>query len=217
VSYKKQELLSIREHLSSPLVFGGGPCSTFCSVYCVVLLCVFTFWVPCCDVPHDSAWNNLHNEKIGKPNNLKVFRRKRTKEPKQNSQSRLRSHMTEGMREENLNFINNYIIPGLWITTHVTLFDTIFCYIVLVSFIVNGNRIEITDLSEVTDIIHGIEIGNNLSDHISLLCNGFILLVMVSLLFCPFSISRCIVCSSATYRVWLPLWYLQVFLSVCIH
>jgi hypothetical protein len=149
-----------------------------------------------------SEWNNLHNEKIGKPNNLKVFRRKRTKGPKQNSQSRLRSHMTEGMREENLKFINNYIIPGLWITTHVTIFYTIFSYIVLVSFIVNGNRIKITDLSEVTDIIHGIELGSNLSDHISLLCNGFVLLVMVSLLFCPFSISRCIVCSSATYRVW---------------
>ena len=34
----------------------------------------------------------------------------------------------------------------------------------MLSFIVNGNRIKITDLSEVTDIIHGIELGNNLSD-----------------------------------------------------
>jgi hypothetical protein len=77
----------------------------------------------CCN---SQTWNNviinkikilfphpLHNEKIGKPNNLKVFRRKRTKAPKQNSQSRLMAHMTEGMREENLKFINNYIIPDL--------------------------------------------------------------------------------------------------------
>ena len=43
MSYKKQELL--REHLSSPPGFGGVRVHLF--NFCVVLLCVFTFWVPC--------------------------------------------------------------------------------------------------------------------------------------------------------------------------
>jgi len=29
------------------------PCCSSFSVFCVVLLCVFTFWVPCCDVRYD--------------------------------------------------------------------------------------------------------------------------------------------------------------------
>ena len=150
MSYKKQELLSIREHLSSPLVFGGGRVPHFVQFIVLFYYVSLRFEFRVVMSLTISAWNNLHNEKIGKPNNLKVFRRKRTKAPKQNSQSRLMAHMTEGMREENLKFINNYIIPDLWITTHVTLFYTIFSYIVLVSFIVNGNRIKITYLSEVT-------------------------------------------------------------------
>jgi hypothetical protein len=45
MSYKRQELLTLREHLSSPPVFWWCPC--------IVLLCVFTFWVLCCDVRYD--------------------------------------------------------------------------------------------------------------------------------------------------------------------
>ena len=54
VYYKKQELLTIREHLSSPLphlcFFLGGSVLLIYLVFCIVLLCVFTFWVPCCAV-----------------------------------------------------------------------------------------------------------------------------------------------------------------------
>jgi hypothetical protein len=37
VSYKKQELLTLREHLSSPPVFGGGPCCL--SFLCCLIMC----------------------------------------------------------------------------------------------------------------------------------------------------------------------------------
>ena len=50
--YKKQELLILREDLSSPPVFGGVRVAHIFS-FCVVLLCVFTFWLPCCDVRSD--------------------------------------------------------------------------------------------------------------------------------------------------------------------
>ena len=66
---KRKELLTLREHLSSPRVvlfwvfvfvfvflggfFGGGSVLLICLVFCVVLLCVFMFWVPCCDVRYD--------------------------------------------------------------------------------------------------------------------------------------------------------------------
>jgi hypothetical protein len=32
--------------------------------------------------------------------------------------------------------------------------------------------------------------------------------------FCTFSFSHCVVCSSLTYRFWLPLWYLQALLTI---
>ena len=52
VSYKKQELLTLREHMSSPQFdFVVGPVSFY--IFCVVLICVVTFWVPCCDVRYD--------------------------------------------------------------------------------------------------------------------------------------------------------------------
>ena len=44
VSYKKQELLTLREHLSSPPVLVGSVLLIFLA-FCVVLLYVFTFWV----------------------------------------------------------------------------------------------------------------------------------------------------------------------------
>jgi hypothetical protein len=53
VSYKKQELLTLREHLTSPLVFWLGQCCSSFYFFYVVPLCVFTFWVPCCDVLYD--------------------------------------------------------------------------------------------------------------------------------------------------------------------
>ena len=80
VSYKNQDLLTIREYLSLPLVFWWGPCcssfqfsvlclcSVSCAQCCLFLLslpsvldtgvhfsivCVFTFLVRCCDVRYD--------------------------------------------------------------------------------------------------------------------------------------------------------------------
>ena len=54
VSYKRQELLTLREHLSSPPVFWWGPCGLcFRIVVCVILLHAFMFWVPCCDVRYN--------------------------------------------------------------------------------------------------------------------------------------------------------------------
>jgi hypothetical protein len=50
VSYKKQELLTFREHLSSPPGFFVGSVLLIFLVFCVVLLCVFMFRIPCFDV-----------------------------------------------------------------------------------------------------------------------------------------------------------------------
>ena len=50
VSYEKQELPTLRKHLSSSPGFFVGSVLLIFLVFCVVLLCVFTFWVPCCDV-----------------------------------------------------------------------------------------------------------------------------------------------------------------------
>jgi hypothetical protein len=52
VSYKKKEHLTLIEHLSSPPFLVGSVLLIYL-VLCVVLLCVFTFWVPCCDVRYD--------------------------------------------------------------------------------------------------------------------------------------------------------------------
>ena len=49
-SYKKQELLTLHGHLSSLPAFWWCPCFSSFQFLCVVLLCVFTFGVPCCDV-----------------------------------------------------------------------------------------------------------------------------------------------------------------------
>ena len=54
VSFKKQELLTLCKHTSwTRVFFGGGVVFLMFLVFCVVLLCVFTFWVPCCDVCYD--------------------------------------------------------------------------------------------------------------------------------------------------------------------
>ena len=56
VSYKKQEVLTLREHLSSDrcfFFFFGEFVLLIILIFCVVLLCVFTFWVPCRDVRYE--------------------------------------------------------------------------------------------------------------------------------------------------------------------
>ena len=52
VSYKKQVLLTLRHHLSPPRYF-GGVCVARLFSFCVVLLCIFTFWVARCEVCND--------------------------------------------------------------------------------------------------------------------------------------------------------------------
>ena len=42
--------MTITWHLSSPPVYLVGSVLLIFLAFCVVLLCVFTFWVPCCDV-----------------------------------------------------------------------------------------------------------------------------------------------------------------------
>ena len=54
MSYKRKELITLREHLSAPTVFWWWfVLLIFRGLLCVVLLCVFTFWVRCCDVSYD--------------------------------------------------------------------------------------------------------------------------------------------------------------------
>jgi len=53
VSSKMLVLLTLRDHPSSPLFFGVGSVLLTFWVFCFYLLCVFTFWVPCCDVRYD--------------------------------------------------------------------------------------------------------------------------------------------------------------------
>ena len=56
VSYKKRNCLPSRAHDFTPR-FWWGPCFLFVYclflVFCAVIVCVFTFWVPCCDVRYD--------------------------------------------------------------------------------------------------------------------------------------------------------------------
>ena len=53
VSNKRLKLLTLHEHLSSPRFYGGVRVAHLYLFFCVVLLCVFTFWVPCCGVRYD--------------------------------------------------------------------------------------------------------------------------------------------------------------------
>ena len=50
---KRQELLTLREHLNSLRFLGGVRVSHLFSCLCVVLLCVFMFWAPCSTVRYD--------------------------------------------------------------------------------------------------------------------------------------------------------------------
>ena len=42
----------------------------------------------------------------------------------------------------------------------------------------------------------------------------YVCFVDCCLSFCTFSFGHCVVCSSSTYAIWLPLWYLQTLLTV---
>ena len=52
VSYKKQELLTFASTWVHPRFLVGSVLLIFLA-FCVVLLCVSTFWVPCCHVRYD--------------------------------------------------------------------------------------------------------------------------------------------------------------------
>ena len=53
-------LLTLCQHMSSPpVVFGGVHVAHHFSYLCVVLLCVFTFRVPCCNVCYDFLINTM--------------------------------------------------------------------------------------------------------------------------------------------------------------
>ena len=59
-AYKKQELLTLREHLSLPpffvvvfVLFLMGSVLLIFWVLCIVLVCIFVFGVPCCGVRYD--------------------------------------------------------------------------------------------------------------------------------------------------------------------
>ena len=61
VSHKKHELLTLREHLSPPPVIFVGFMFLIVWIVWVFLLCVFTFWVLCCDVRYDLAFLKYAN------------------------------------------------------------------------------------------------------------------------------------------------------------
>ena len=53
VSHQWQDLFTFREHLSSHPGFLVGSMLLIFLAFCVVLLCVFMFWVQCCHVRYD--------------------------------------------------------------------------------------------------------------------------------------------------------------------
>ena len=61
--HNKQQLLIPREHLSSLLSFGGIRVAIFL-VFCIVLLCVFTFLLPCCDIHYDSCIKTMFGSSL---------------------------------------------------------------------------------------------------------------------------------------------------------
>ena len=61
VTYKKQELLTRRKHLR---VFFKESVLLIFLVFCVVLLCVFTFLFPCFDVRYDSRINKMFGSSL---------------------------------------------------------------------------------------------------------------------------------------------------------
>ena len=59
VFYRKQELVTLREHRNSPPLFLVGSVLLFLLVFWVVLLCTFTFLVLSCDVRYDFHMETL--------------------------------------------------------------------------------------------------------------------------------------------------------------
>ena len=59
VFYRKQELVTLREHRNSPPLFLVGSVLLFLLVFWVVLLCTFTFLVLSCDVRYDFHMGTL--------------------------------------------------------------------------------------------------------------------------------------------------------------
>ena len=63
MSYKKQELFTFRKYLSSPRVIGEDRIA-FVLFFGVVLLCVFTFRVLCCDVRYDFRMKTMFGSSL---------------------------------------------------------------------------------------------------------------------------------------------------------
>jgi hypothetical protein len=100
VSYKKQDLFTLREHLSSPPGFSGVRVAHRFS-FCFVLLCVFTFWIMCCDVRYDFGiktlpqfsifninvrLNKVRENRSGNQENLTTFDTQDTRRSKKKTQ-----------------------------------------------------------------------------------------------------------------------------------
>jgi hypothetical protein len=67
-------LLTLRQHLSSaPVVFGGIHVAHHFSYLCVVLLCVFTLIVPCCNVCYDFLINTMFGSTLPSVACLKAY------------------------------------------------------------------------------------------------------------------------------------------------
>ena len=64
VSYKKQELVTLRVHRNLPPLFLVGSVLLILLVFCVVLLCAFTFLVPSCDVGYDFRMETLFGSSL---------------------------------------------------------------------------------------------------------------------------------------------------------
>ena len=60
VPYKKQELLTLHE----PRLFLRSLCCSFFVVFCVSRLCIFMFWVPCCDVRYDFSIKTMFGSSL---------------------------------------------------------------------------------------------------------------------------------------------------------
>jgi hypothetical protein len=64
VSYKKQELFILREHLISLRILCVGSVLLIVLVFCAVLLCVYTFWVTCCDARYHFSLKTMFSSSL---------------------------------------------------------------------------------------------------------------------------------------------------------
>ena len=56
--------VTFKKHLVSPPSFWCDPCCSPFLVFCVVLLCVFAFWVPCCDARCDFCMETMFGSSL---------------------------------------------------------------------------------------------------------------------------------------------------------